>query len=215
MHAKKLSCYVMQVKVFLKNQKRSSSQTVLLTELVKRDGQPALLLPTFLVCFTMLWVYPVKNQVALMEVSCSKSSKTEVSKLLANQDRATFISFFSYPGFKLLSWALALQCFGHIPSKHKDAKSEVVSFKNRREVRPIQIMPGGCYYVKRVKQTAEGSIYSRSKEKFQFTECSTFEKRFIRYYTFSHFSTLDTNICSMMVPFLWSLCIIHSLPPKR
>ena len=47
-----------------------------------------------------------------------------------------------------------LQCFGHIQSKHEDAKSEVVSFKYRRKVQPIQIMPGGCYYVKRVKRTA-------------------------------------------------------------
>ena len=68
---------------------------------------------------------------------------------------------FSRPGFKLSSWTLALQWFGHIQSKHEDVKSEVVSLKDRREVRPLQITPGGCYYVKR-ERTAEASIYSTS-----------------------------------------------------
>ena len=40
---------------------------------------------------------------------------------LTNRIVAVFIPYLSRPGFKLLSWLL--QCFGHIQSKNKDAKS--------------------------------------------------------------------------------------------
>ena len=44
-------------------------------------------LHNFFVPLTMLWAYPVLNEVAPIQISIfQKSAKTEVSKILANQD---------------------------------------------------------------------------------------------------------------------------------
>ena len=130
----------------------------------------------------------------------------QMSELFANQDRITFISIFlaaQASNFYHGPWVL--QCFGHIQSKHEDAKSEVVSFKNQRKVQPIQIMPGGCYYVKRLNEQL-GSIYSRSQKNSGFLIVVHLNNA-LSIVILSHFSALDTNVRSTIVPFQRSLCI--------
>ena len=76
-----------------------------------------------------------------------KLARTEVLRILADQDR-TATAFYTLPlPPRLQTFIVALQSFGHIQSKNKDAKSAVSFFFNRK-VRSVSQMPFG---IKRVK----------------------------------------------------------------